>query len=137
MGFGSKFQYLQYLRSQHWRDLRLRALRRDGFKCCKCPCKEHLQVHHVVYRRTWFETRLDDLQTLCEACHSREHGKPSKTVVVITKHEILSKKKLKQMRKEQRNKASGGEPVLIKERWAAKRFARRQAAIRRRNDWSF
>lgn len=136
MGFGSKFQYLQYLRSQHWRDLRLRALRRDGFKCCKCPCKVHLQVHHVVYRRTWFETRLEDLQTLCEFCHSGEHGKPSKTVVVITKHEVITKKKLKQMRNTQA-RSNPVDAVEMRKRRLANRWKRRRAEIRRRNDWSF
>lgn len=74
--------YRKYLLTDHWKALRERALERDG-RACQWDigngevCGETngpLNVHHVKYRKTFEETRLEDLKTLCRTCHRIEHG---------------------------------------------------------------
>ncbi len=84
--------YREYLKSEHWRKLRSGALKRDGFKCTRCPCIYNLQVHHLLYREKFTQTVLADLVTLCEPCHTQTHGLPSLTSIKITKHESFKPK---------------------------------------------
>lgn len=65
--------YREYLQTEHWRVLRSSVLDRDGHKCRKCGSGKFLQVHHRIYRTLWTETIADDLVTLCNDCHEREH----------------------------------------------------------------
>lgn len=65
--------YLEYLKSDHWKSLRSAAFKRDGYKCTKCPRRDHLEAHHLLYRADWSDTRLSDLVTLCEDCHEAQH----------------------------------------------------------------
>lgn len=65
--------YTEYLETDHWHRLRSQAIARD--KCCvRCGRKKRLQAHHKIYRVTWFDTLLSDLETLCRPCHAQEHG---------------------------------------------------------------
>ena len=78
-------RYRQYLRSDHWRQLRRRILARDGYTCTDCGSREKLQVHHLCYRPV-LEDALDaDLATLCQECHKKVHGRrvvrPAKNVI--------------------------------------------------------
>lgn len=67
--------------SEEWKALRLKCLRRDGYRCteCRCMCagKKRGQpsphVDHIKTRREHPELamRLDNLRTLCPSCHSR------------------------------------------------------------------
>lgn len=61
-----------YMLSDHWRELRGRAIQRDGGKCVRCHSTIGLQVHHLKYRSI-FDVRLEDLETLCAPCHRLEH----------------------------------------------------------------
>lgn len=65
-----------YLRTDHWKKLREKALKRDGHQCLACGGTERLQVHHKRYRATLEETKLRDLETLCNTCHRIEHLLP-------------------------------------------------------------
>lgn len=70
-----KFSYSRYRRSTHWRELRLKVLERDGYRCqgCKATAQQKvLEVHHKTYRRVGRE-RMEDLITLCQRCHATEH----------------------------------------------------------------
>jgi hypothetical protein len=40
-----------------------------------CGSREEIEVHHKLYRDTWFETKLKDLRTLCHYHHVCEHVK--------------------------------------------------------------
>lgn len=73
MTIGQRF-YREYLESDHWRNLRAAAFKRYGRRCCRCPSKVRLQVHHTRYRHPWESCTTDDLQILCRPCHEREHG---------------------------------------------------------------
>ncbi len=66
--------YAEYLKTEHWLQLRDRALERDGRKCVRCEMEMSLQVHHKVYRGRFEDSLLEDLETLCRKCHREEHG---------------------------------------------------------------
>lgn len=87
MGKTMSARYRQYLRSDHWRQLRRRILARDGYTCTDCGSREKLQVHHLCYRPV-LEDALDaDLATLCGDCHARVHKRrvvrPARNTVVF------------------------------------------------------
>ncbi|SRR6266545_5228249 len=65
--------YQEYLESDHWQRLRKKAIDRDK-GCLRCRSNRRLQVHHKMYRGSWFDTLLSDLETLCRSCHKNEHG---------------------------------------------------------------
>ena len=64
--------YKQYIRSIDWGLKRKQALIYHGRKCMKCQSKTKLQVHHKTYARLGWEC-MDDLEILCEPCHSDHH----------------------------------------------------------------
>jgi 5-methylcytosine-specific restriction endonuclease McrA len=61
------------IRDKRWPALRLAAKRRDGWTCRDCGSKRRLEVHHVKRVRDFPELAfaLDNLKTLCGACHAR------------------------------------------------------------------
>src|SRR5437899_4170514 len=72
---GRREAYREYLRGDHWKGLRLRAILRDGKKCVRCGAGgSGLEVHHLRYRYPWESGVLDDVETLCSKCHARSHG---------------------------------------------------------------
>lgn len=91
--------YREYLKSDHWKKLRIQAVRRDGSKCTKCPCRVNLQVHHIRYRDRFEDSKLEDLVTLCEPCHTQAHGLKSKTATVIVNGGRFDPKKFPQIKK--------------------------------------
>ena len=78
-------RYQAYLRSAHWRQLRARIMRRDGYTCTDCGSTWNLQVHHLCYRPNLEDALDEDLTTLCKECHEKVHGRrivrPSRNVV--------------------------------------------------------
>ncbi len=66
-------------RSAKWKRIRRKALRRDGFKCCRCrrygKSVEATTVHHKKTVETHPELAydLDNLESLCTACHNKAH----------------------------------------------------------------
>lgn len=69
-------KYGRALASVRWRALRRKVLERDRYTCRLCfesgrPGNE-LEVHHLTYNNLGCE-RLEDLATLCSACHGRTH----------------------------------------------------------------
>lgn len=103
----TRADYLEYLKSDHWKTLRRAVLDRDGNQCTKCPSRKHLQVHHRFYRQRWEDSEPDDLVTLCNWCHEREHGV---NVVRIIPPEAARKlvKKIRQRRKQWRRNVYSG-----------------------------
>jgi 5-methylcytosine-specific restriction enzyme A len=61
-------------RGPRWAALRLRALRRDKWACVKCGARGRLEIDHIEPVRTHPERAwaLDNLQSLCPACHTRK-----------------------------------------------------------------
>jgi hypothetical protein len=65
----------EYLKSDHWKAVRGRALLRAGGYCAGCRRQmRHLEVHHLTYRNLGQE-KESDLMVLCHRCHEKEHGR--------------------------------------------------------------
>ena len=54
--------------------LRLQVLRRDGWRCQNCASSRNLEVHHQQFRSQAGDDSELNLMTLCNSCHSSEHG---------------------------------------------------------------
>ena len=70
----SFYQYNIYLRSEHWRNLRLIALERDKYICQSCKQEKATEVHHLTYNNLGNEF-LDELISYCRVCHEKVHEK--------------------------------------------------------------
>ena len=70
-----KLEYAEYLKSEHWQSIRVKALERADNKCQLCSSEVMLQVHHNTYKNRGNE-KLTDLVVLCRGCHSKFHNKP-------------------------------------------------------------
>lgn len=69
----SKSEYMH----PKWRALREIVLKRDQYKCQKCPATKKLHIHHLKYavgKKIW-EVPIEWLQTLCYDCHEKIHGR--------------------------------------------------------------
>lgn len=61
--------YTAYLKTQAWKRLRKRILKRDGWRCRSCGGPA-TQVHHEDYQpETMRGERPERLYSLCGACH--------------------------------------------------------------------
>lgn len=63
--------------------LRKAARTRDGNQCVKCGSTERLEVDHVLNIAHGGTHNLDNLQTLCAACHrekSQEEARQARAV---------------------------------------------------------
>jgi hypothetical protein len=71
-------KYAELLKHPKWQRKRLEVLEAADWKCTRCGETEvTLNVHHTEYRKgakPW-EYSLDELDCLCEHCHTLEHGK--------------------------------------------------------------
>ena len=64
--------YKEYLLTEHWQEVRQRALERSGNRCDMGCASKKLHVHHRTYERRGFE-RDEDVRVLCEECHGKFH----------------------------------------------------------------
>ena len=56
-----------------WKAVRLAVRRRDGWACVQCGAGGRIEVDHIVpLRDGGAPFDLDNLQTLCRACHARK-----------------------------------------------------------------
>lgn len=80
--------YHQYMRSDKWREMRIKRIRADLGMCRGwivekdgrehlCLSRHRLEVHHLTYARLGNE-QLSDLISLCHACHKAIHNKRGK-----------------------------------------------------------
>ena len=66
--------YLEYLTSKEWKEVRELALKRAGYKCQICGSTQNLDVHHNTYDHLGNETEhLEDLVVLCAEHHQLYH----------------------------------------------------------------
>ena len=54
--------------------IRKRVLERDGWRCQECGLMKNLHIHHMRRRSQLGDDTMDNLITLCAACHRRYHG---------------------------------------------------------------
>jgi 5-methylcytosine-specific restriction endonuclease McrA len=61
------------MKRNQWRELRKKCLERDGYKCYRCEkiskSGQGLSAHHIIPRIDDGPNTLDNLVTLCHACH--------------------------------------------------------------------
>lgn len=68
-------RYQNYLKSDHWQNLRKAKLKEARYQCQRCGASGcQLEVHHKTYRKSWYETELFELEVLCDPCHEKEHA---------------------------------------------------------------
>lgn len=64
-------QYQEYLKSDHWRNLRSKKF--AGSRVCGiCRGRSELQVHHLFYKNL-YDCDTTDLRVLCKRCHFFAH----------------------------------------------------------------
>ena len=62
------------LNPRRWAAARRACFDRDGWRCSRCGGAGALECHHVVELRDGGELyALENLSTLCRACHISEH----------------------------------------------------------------
>lgn len=69
----SKAEYLAYLRSSRWKEIRTDRLKAANYSCAlSARHRSQLEVHHRTYDRVGCEN-AEDLVVLCARCHRRFH----------------------------------------------------------------
>lgn len=76
MGIEEKHAYrFGFLKSDKWQDIRLWALAKKDAKCRMCNARSlSNDVHHVIYRESFWDTKKCDVVVLCRRCHDLVHG---------------------------------------------------------------
>lgn len=64
--------YAEYLRTDHWNEVRSAARERANHRCQLCNRKGELHTHHRTYERRGSELP-EDVIVLCKDCHSLFH----------------------------------------------------------------
>lgn len=70
---GRQAAHRKYLLSNRWKQFRKQAIQFYGPICNRCG-EPGYDVHHKTYEN-WGRETLMDVEILCRACHSKEHGK--------------------------------------------------------------
>ena len=66
--------YQEYLKTNHWKDVKKKALQRADYKCQLCNKQNlPLHVHHNNYENLGHE-KDSDLIVLCKTCHEKYHN---------------------------------------------------------------
>lgn len=65
----SKWEYREYLKSDHWAALRESKLREKPI-CERCRALASREVHHMRYKSI-YDVHCDDLAALCQDCHAK------------------------------------------------------------------
>ena len=68
-----RMPYAQYLKTEHWNQVRKEALRRAKYRCQLCNESTALHVHHNTYERRGQELPSDVI-AICRSCHEKQHG---------------------------------------------------------------
>ena len=63
-------QYKEYLKSDHWKQLRAKKRR---YRCAICASTENLDTHHLIYKNL-YDVETSDLRKLCRICHYTAHA---------------------------------------------------------------
>jgi len=80
-------RYDEYLKSDHWKNLRLSVLKRARFKCERCASEGKVNnadhVHHINYKNL-HDVETTDLLAVCGKCHKRIHRAIEKGYIPIS-----------------------------------------------------
>ena len=124
-------EYLAYIESPIWKELRETVLERDNCRCTKCGHKNQLQAHHVTYERL-FNEEINDLVTLCKHCHEEAHGirKPGQRVYIEIAKGVLVLKGEKPTKRQKRQAAQINSNQKRKASWNHKIRAKSKSRCR-------
>ena len=70
-------EYHQYLKSDEWREIRAKVLKRNNGLCCYCNRKPSKIVHHIiydVYNLGKEDEHSANLMPVCSSCHAYLHN---------------------------------------------------------------
>jgi len=84
--------YLEYLRSDHWKDLRKSAIGQWGDRCSNCRVPE-VDVHHLRYGML-YDVTVNDLMPLCRRCHDAVHESPKLRALLVSNESSDKKRSL-------------------------------------------
>jgi 5-methylcytosine-specific restriction endonuclease McrA len=62
------------LEDRGYRELKMRILERDGWKCQRCGRRDQLQIHHMIRRSQLGADGEETLIVLCGGCHHWLHS---------------------------------------------------------------
>ena len=68
-------EYLEYIKGEKFKELKMERLKLDEYKCQICFKKvdeKTSHCHHITYLRVLNE-KISDLSTLCPCCHKKLH----------------------------------------------------------------
>ena len=65
-------KYQEHLKSDWWKELRLKRLIRDNFICKDCKEKA-TEVHHTSYNHLKTPWEIYEIISLCRRCHKKRH----------------------------------------------------------------
>jgi hypothetical protein len=68
----NKQNYKEYLKTEHWRLVKLHFYQKNKEECAVCKSHLHLNLHHKTYARLGMELEKD-LICLCKNCHEAVH----------------------------------------------------------------
>ena len=69
----AKFEYKEYLKSDKWKKLREKVMKRDNFTCKDCG-NTATEVHHKRYVNMGTPWELYELVSLCNNCYKKRHN---------------------------------------------------------------
>ena len=70
----NKYEYIEYLKSDEWKEKRKYIMDMADWTCSKCGNKA-TQLHHISYDNLGDEELDTDVIALCKDCHDEIHGK--------------------------------------------------------------
>jgi len=116
-------EYLNYLNSKEWSEMKLDLIQSRGCKCEQCnrgKLPNKLQLHHKTYERI-FNELPSDLILLCARCHMKQHIDiiPKKVLVKVglrkPKKKVFNKKikKPKQFKPKKKKKLTAYQKAII------------------------
>lgn len=71
--------YKEYLKTEHWQEVRELKLQSVNYKCQICNSNKELSIHHRSYENLYDEqNHLEDLTVLCKECHGLYHDRLAK-----------------------------------------------------------
>ena len=82
--------YAEYLKTDRWKQKRLKVLKRAKYKCEICKINQAWQVHHKNYKRI-FKEKLTDLIAVCETCHKGEHNLLTEEEIELAVMDLVNK----------------------------------------------
>lgn len=72
-------EYHEYLKTEHWQEVKELKLQSVNYKCQVCNSGEELNVHHRSYTNLYNEQNyLEDLTVICKECHELYHERLKK-----------------------------------------------------------